>query len=286
MSVTTDPAVPGTPGVLGTGPDANVLKHPYFSTAIPTIPAGLATDLRPNLNAYIGSVEQKAAWAAAFLEMALSALGNGAVSGGNITAGGALNVNVAALNAIVNTPVSFDASQVVGGLVNGTNWIYLRQDATWKVNATGVDPDPTDGHGAFLLWGKATAAAGVVTLVDNTRAWAFGAFQHRPPGPLLFNNVAPAFGRAVIGGGDANYTLLPAEYSCRTLEITGAWAAARDRVLPLTDGAEWVLVNKTSGGFGVNVKGATGTGETVAAGKTAVLRCDGVNIVRVTADAS
>jgi hypothetical protein len=44
-----------------------------------------------------------------------------------------------------------------------------------------------------------------------------------------------------------------------------------------------VFANVT-GGFGVQVIGATGTGITVADGKRAIVYADGTNVVRVTAD--
>jgi hypothetical protein len=40
----------------------------------------------------------------------------------------------------------------------------------------------------------------------------------------------------------------------------------------------------TTGGHGVQVIGATGTGVTIADGKRAIVYADGTNVVRVTAD--
>jgi hypothetical protein len=47
---------------------------------------------------------------------------------------------------------------------------------------------------------------------------------------------------------------------------------------------QWTVFNGTTGGFGVQFIGATGTGITVAAGKRAIVYSDGTNVVRVTAD--
>lgn len=104
-------------------------------------------------------------------------------------------------------------------------------------------------------------------------------------GPVIIGfGAALSLGRSSVAGGDANYTLLDTEYNKRTLEFTGALTAGRNRVVPLTDGAEWVVTNNTTGGFATTVIGPSGTGIAVAAGKTAILRCDSVNILRVTAD--
>ena len=83
---------------------------------------------------------------------------------------------------------------------------------------------------------------------------------------------------------DANTTLAATEYRQRILRFTGTLTAARNIVVPITDGGEWIVYNNTTGGFGLQVIGATGTGITVAATKHAIVYADGTNIVRVTAD--
>lgn len=104
-------------------------------------------------------------------------------------------------------------------------------------------------------------------------------------GPIITGyGSALGWGRVSVAGGDANYTLLDTEYNNRHLEFTGALTTGRNRVVPLTDGAEWVVFNNTTGGFAVTVIGASGGGIAVAAGKTAILRCNGTAVLRVTAD--
>lgn len=98
------------------------------------------------------------------------------------------------------------------------------------------------------------------------------------------NGVALSHGRAAVAMPDANYTGLAAEYQNRHVVLTGTLTAGRNYVVPLTDGAEWVVYNNTTGGFAVTVIGATGTGIAIGAGKTAIVRCDGTNVLRVTAD--
>lgn len=62
--------------------------------------------------------------------------------------------------------------------------------------------------------------------------------------------------------------------------ITGT--GAHNLVLPLTPGKIIAVFNNTSGN--VTVIGATGTGITIATGKTAIVTNDGTNFLRITAD--
>lgn len=82
---------------------------------------------------------------------------------------------------------------------------------------------------------------------------------------------------------DANATLTAAEARNNILEFTGTLTAARNIVTPLA-AQQWTVFNNTTGGFGLQFIGASGTGITVAAGKRAILYADGTNVVRVTAD--
>lgn len=83
---------------------------------------------------------------------------------------------------------------------------------------------------------------------------------------------------------DANTTLTAAEAREEILQITGTLTAQRDVVVPLDAGKEWTVYNGTTGGFGIQIIGATGTGVVVGAGKRAIVYSDGTNVVRVTAD--
>ncbi len=81
---------------------------------------------------------------------------------------------------------------------------------------------------------------------------------------------------------DANYTLTAAEADNDVLSVTaGVITATRDWIVPLIP-RQWTVINKTA--QSVRIIGATGTGITVATGKTAIVMADGTNIVRVTAD--
>lgn len=88
---------------------------------------------------------------------------------------------------------------------------------------------------------------------------------------------------------DADYTLgttgSPQEWQYSTIEITDTGTvltAARNIVCP-NNRKLYVFVNSTA--QALTLKTAAGTGVSVAAGMTAILRCDGTNVVRVTADA-
>lgn len=84
---------------------------------------------------------------------------------------------------------------------------------------------------------------------------------------------------------DANYTLststTPQEWQYGTIKLTGTLTAGRNLIVP-TNKKQYVVVNSTTGGFAITAKTSAGTGVAVVAGATAILRCDGANIVAVT----
>lgn len=81
---------------------------------------------------------------------------------------------------------------------------------------------------------------------------------------------------------DANTTLTQAQAANSTLTFTGTLTATRDVVVPLVGNKQWTVYNGT--GQSLRFIGPTGTGITVATVKHAIVRSDGTNIVRVTAD--
>ncbi len=94
----------------------------------------------------------------------------------------------------------------------------------------------------------------------------------------------PITGRLALAMSDANTTLTAAQARCDILEFTGTLTAARNIVVPLAV-RQYTVFNNTTGGFGLQFIGASGTGVTVAAGKRAIIYAAGTNVVRVTADA-
>lgn len=81
---------------------------------------------------------------------------------------------------------------------------------------------------------------------------------------------------------DTNYTALQADYSCAVIKLAPTLTTTRNYVMPLTSGALITFVNAS--GQSIQIIGASGTGFTIATGKTAMGRCDGTNWYRVTAD--
>ena len=81
---------------------------------------------------------------------------------------------------------------------------------------------------------------------------------------------------------DANTTLTQPEAACAVLTFTGTLSTTRDIVVPLVGKRQWTVYNGT--GQSLRFIGASGTGITVATLKHAIVRSDGTNIVRVTAD--
>lgn len=81
---------------------------------------------------------------------------------------------------------------------------------------------------------------------------------------------------------DANQTLTQEQSLCETLVTTGALTATRNLVVPLVR-RTWTVQNNCTGGS-IQVIGASGTGITIATGKVAIVRCDGTNVLRITAD--
>jgi hypothetical protein len=109
------------------------------------------------------------------------------------------------------------------------------------------------------------------------------------PGAVQFLNDAGgqvfAPGRSVITVTDANITPTAAQLQADILEVaTGTYTAGRSVFLPLVSGQKYIVFNNQAGAFAATFIGATGTGVAVAQTKRAIIYCDGVNWVRVTAD--
>lgn len=101
----------------------------------------------------------------------------------------------------------------------------------------------------------------------------------------ITGNAQPLTGsKGTQAMADANQTPAAAVYQHRYLEVTGALTANRDLVLPNVANAGWVLINSCTGAYSVQVKVSGQTGIAIANGKTAMVRCDGTDIKRVTAD--
>lgn len=115
----------------------------------------------------------------------------------------------------------------------------------------------------------------VVTLASTVTSYEDHRDQHH------FNRFF--YGRVAKAMADANQTLTYQEAMCESIEATGALTALRDIIVPLVP-RDWKIFANVTGGFGVRVIAASGTGITIADGKRAIVECDGTNVVRVTAD--
>lgn len=156
---------------------------------------------------------------------------------------------------------------VLASISNGT--VALTASTTNYVEATraGVVSKNTTSFtaGRIPLYSIVTDTSTVTSYTDYRTAWR------------------PIAGRLVQAMADANQTLSLAAGVCEIIELTGALTALRNVVVPLGP-KQWTVFANTTGGFGVQVIGATGTGITIADGKRAIVYADGTNVVRVTAD--
>jgi hypothetical protein len=156
-----------------------------------------------------------------------------------------------ALTQIANSTVALTAST--------TNYVEATRAGVVSKNTTGFTA------GSIPLYSVVTGASTVTSYTDYRL------------------QSVPYTGRMAKAMSDANTTLTAAEARNQILEFTGTLTAARNIVMPLA-AQQWTVFNGTTGGFGVQFIGATGTGITVAAGKRAIVYSDGTNVVRASAD--
>jgi len=164
--------------------------------------------------------------------------------------GGAISVD-GVLTQIGNGTVALTAST--------TNYVEATRAGVVSQNTTGFTA------GRIPLYSVVTDTASVTSYTDYRL------------------QAVPCTGRLAKVLSDANTTLTAAEARCQIQEFTGTLTAARNIVEPLAP-QQWTVFNNTTGGFGLQFIGASGTGITVAAGKRAIVQADGTNVVRVTAD--
>jgi len=176
---------------------------------------------------------------------------------------------------------------------SGLSWDYYGL-SRWYINATAT----AKANGTLTLTASSTryvASDRALAVTDNATAF--------PPDKLaLYKIVTGAstvsshedhrdphhvnrflYGRFTLAMADANQTLTYEQAMCESMELTGALTALRDVVVPAIP-RDWKVFANTTGGFGVRIKTAAGTGITIADGKRAIVECDGTNVVRVTPD--
>ena len=161
-------------------------------------------------------------------------------------------------------------------LVNGVLTQIANATLTLTTSTTNyVEAEPTTGDVSFNTTGFTVGRTPLYTVVTGT-ATVTSYTDHRLAVPDVTGRLAKAV-------ADANTTLSFAEIRNQIIEFSGTLSATRNIVLPLKP-RQWTVFNNTTGSFGLQFIGATGTGITVAAGKRAIIYADGTNIVRVTAD--
>ncbi len=125
----------------------------------------------------------------------------------------------------------------------------------------------------------ATTTNIAVTKIDSAQA------QKEVTANEAFDVFDAALSEKAIAMTDANYTLststVPQEWQYGIITLTGTLTAGRNVIVP-TNKKQYIIYNNTTGGFAVTVKTSGGTGIAVSATKTAILRCDGTNVVEVT----
>jgi hypothetical protein len=89
-----------------------------------------------------------------------------------------------------------------------------------------------------------------------------------------------------VAMADANQTLTDEQADTNgVFTCTGALTAQRNLIVP-TRQKRSVVINSTSGGYGVQVKTASGTGVVVAAGDVATVYSDGTNVIALSGASS
>lgn len=161
-------------------------------------------------------------------------------------------------------------------LVNGVLTQIANGTLTLTASTTNyIEAEPTTGAVSSNTTGFTAGRTPLYTVVTGS-ASVTSYTDHRLATPDHHGLLAKAM-------TDANTTLTFAEVRNQVLQFTGTLTAARNIVLPLRP-RQWTVFNNTTGGFGLQFIGATGTGIVVAAGKRAIIYADGTNVVRVTAD--
>lgn len=175
--------------------------------------------------------------------------------------------------AITTVDVTLSAAQARAGIITltgvltGNRSLIVPNDGVWAINNTTT--------GAFEVLVKTSAGTGInVAQGGSARVVANGT-----------NVVRESNGDGLLNFAitDANQTLTAQQHSNNILQFTGTLTVQRNIVLPL-GAKQFTVFNNTTGGFGLQFIGASGTGIVVAATRRAIIYADGINIVRVTAD--
>lgn len=162
---------------------------------------------------------------------------------------------------VSGTPTVFADGTVL--LTASLIWYIGYNSQTNTVVATSTTPNPLH----VPLYVVVTGATTITTITDVRSAYLLAKAFHANATQALTT---------------ANVAITQAQALCDTITVTGALTAIRDLIVPLIR-RRWV-VRHTGTAFAMRVIGASGTGITIAIGMTALVECDGTNVVRITAD--
>lgn len=161
----------------------------------------------------------------------------------------------------------------------GVARIYVNDAAVTKANATlaltGSSTRYVSASRALALSEQATVFAPdkLAVFKATTSGSAITALEdHRD----IHHTVRFFAGYVSIAMANANVTLTYEQAMCDCLDLTGANTAQRDVIVPLVPRAWDVICSTTSNG--IRVIGASGTGVTIAVGKSQRVFCDGTNV--------
>jgi microcystin-dependent protein len=115
---------------------------------------------------------------------------------------------------------------------------------------------------------------------DGDQSGIWGQTTNTNLGTLLEQSITGVVSITMV---DANYTLtnfngVSDEARNQVIVATGTNAAVRDIIAPLVE-KTYTIQNSTTGGFGVRIIGATGTGVTIPNGNTLQVYCNGTNFL-------
>lgn len=104
-----------------------------------------------------------------------------------------------------------------------------------------------------------------------------------PSNPHITVNEIDSGYEAVDCAGSSDVTLTDAQVNHAVHEFTGVLTGSISVIVP-DDTHIYRCINNTTGAFTITIKTVAGTGIVVAQTKTAIVCCDGTNVVRLTAD--
>jgi hypothetical protein len=173
---------------------------------------------------------------------------------------------------------------------------------TWATGALALQRENRFEGGALAFVGASVVAQGATVGIGSAPTAGTNATLTDAYGLLLAANVRAGFGGQLVGNlsalafgllafswvatGDANATLTASQAANPIIVCTGATlTATRNLIVPNPiAGGVYFVKNSTGGAQSIQIIGASGTGITIATGKTAMVAFDGTNFIRLTAD--